>query len=144
MTIPTQHNCPHSKTGWCLLCVQSLQEQLDALKHDIERHVGICAELATQLEAKEKDRQLHERAAHDSDARCQAAVRGERAERTERNFDNAARARDNERLKAAVSRLREVEAALGALITDVQNKWGDPHTLNDAIRAFAPQTKGMK
>lgn len=37
MTIPYQHNCPHSDNSWCLDCVQELAEELKEERRDAER-----------------------------------------------------------------------------------------------------------
>ena len=37
MTIPYQHNCPHSEDSWCLDCVQELAEELESEREDANR-----------------------------------------------------------------------------------------------------------
>jgi hypothetical protein len=37
MTVPTQHNCPHSPDGWCLACVGKLAAERDAWREIADR-----------------------------------------------------------------------------------------------------------
>ena len=52
--------------------------QLATIATCLSRLERETAALRQQLEATENDRKLHERAAHESDMRCQAATRGEK------------------------------------------------------------------
>ena len=50
-------DCHHDAAA----AIRSLTEQLEALQHDIERHVQIAADLATRLNAERKAREEVER-----------------------------------------------------------------------------------
>ena len=42
MTIPYQHNCQHTDSGWCLACVEELAAELEREQEDAERFRWLC------------------------------------------------------------------------------------------------------